>query len=335
MATNIEIVIKGTDAFSPAFETLDGALERLETAGGAAGETLAGLQGAFSGVAGGATEAGRSATEFTRQVSENLLGVAESQAETLDALAQTQQQAASTMGERLLEIDAAFQERRAGQAGAAQARLREQIAAHQAAVEQIMRGSLTAIQDFESAVLSARLARFASFFQALSELAASQGGAMAGFAKTLAVGEALLSAYLAANRALAGLPYPFNLAAAALVLAQGLANVQKIREVNVAHGGLENVPEDATFLLRQGERVLSPSQNRDLTGFLRQPRAAVEGGLRVENLTIHVLENATAGEALLTMDAADLRRVVAEKFLPALDDLARLGIRPGFTERNT
>ncbi len=55
----------------------------------------------------------------------------------------------------------------------------------------------------------------------------------------------------------------------------------------------------------------------------------------VENLTVHVLENATSGDALLRMDAAELRRVVAEKVLPAMEDLARQGIRPDFMERNT
>ena len=36
----------------------------------------------------------------------------------------------------------------------------------------------------------------------------------------------------------------------------------------IAHGGLENVPADSTFLLKKGERVLSPSQNKDLERFM-------------------------------------------------------------------
>lgn len=38
--------------------------------------------------------------------------------------------------------------------------------------------------------------------------------------------------------------------------------------VSVAHGGLSSVPSEQTFLLDKGERVLSPSQNEDLTEFL-------------------------------------------------------------------
>ena len=135
---------------------------------------------------------------------------------------------------------------------------------------------------------------------------------------------------------LAQVPYPLNFLAAAAVTALGLANVQRIQQVSVAHGGLASVPEDATFLLKQGERVVSPQQNRDLTDFLRaQPAAAGAGNMTVQNLTVHVLENATTAQALLTMDRAELRRVVAERISPALDERARLGIRPRFVESNT
>jgi hypothetical protein len=166
----------------------------------------------------------------------------------------------------------------------------------------------------------------------LAELAAAQGRAMAGAAKTLAIAAALIDAYRAANAALASVPYPLNLAAAALVLAEGLANVQRIRQVNVAHGGLEEVPRDSTFLLQRGERVLSVEQNRDLTRFLESDPAARGSAVSIQNLEIHLMENATAGQALLAMSRADWRQVIAEKVIPALDELSALGIRPAFAE---
>jgi hypothetical protein len=181
-----------------------------------------------------------------------------------------------------------------------------------------------------------RLAKFVVFMESLQNLARSQGQAMAQTAKTLAVAQALIDTYLAATSALARVPYPLNFLVAAAVTAQGLANVERIRQVNVAHGGLTSVPDDATFLLNQGERVVSAQQNRDLTDFLRtQPGAAGADHMTVQNLTVHVLENATSAQALLTMDRAELRRVVAERIIPALDELARLGIRPRFVESNT
>jgi hypothetical protein len=162
---------------------------------------------------------------------------------------------------------------------------------------------------------------------------------MAQTAKALATAQALIDTYLAANAALAQVPYPLNFLAAAAVTAQGLANVQRIQQVNVAHGGLERVPEDATFLLKQGERVIAPQQNRDLTAFLAaqpaQPSQPPQAGMTVQQLTVHVLENAASAQALLAMDRAELRQVVAERIIPALDELARLGIRPRFVESNT
>jgi hypothetical protein len=172
---------------------------------------------------------------------------------------------------------------------------------------------------------------YRTFFEQLAELAASQGRAMAGTGKTLAIAAALIDTYRAANAALASVPYPLNFAAAALVLAEGLANVQKIRQVNVAHGGMQEVPEDSTFLLQRGERVLSAPQNRDLTRFLEGGGSA-GGSVTVQNLEIHLLENATAGQALLTMSRAEWRHVVTEKLIPALNELAALGIRPAFVE---
>jgi hypothetical protein len=97
----------------------------------------------------------------------------------------------------------------------------------------------------------------------------------------------------------------------------------------IAHGGLEQVPEDATFLLRRGERVLSPRQNRDLTSFLDERGGAPgAGALVIEELTIHVLENATNSDAMLAMSPTEMQQVVAEKIVPALNELARLGIKP-------
>jgi hypothetical protein len=99
----------------------------------------------------------------------------------------------------------------------------------------------------------------------------------------------------------------------------------------VAHGGLNSVPSESTFLLNKGERVLSPEQNQDLTGFLNSSDGS--GGMRIENLTIHVLENATNFSALMNMDVRAIRDLVAAKFIPAMNLLDKQGIRPVFVER--
>ena len=146
---------------------------------------------------------------------------------------------------------------------------------------------------------------------------------------------ALIDTYQAANKAMASVPFPANIAAAALVITKGLENVQKIRQTNVAHGGLEAVPADSTFLLRRGERVLTPNQNRDLTEFLEGSGDGGSGtSVTVQNMEVHILENAAAGETLLHMDNAEWRQVLTDRIIPAMDELAALGIRPAFATDN-
>ena len=52
------------------------------------------------------------------------------------------------------------------------------------------------------------------------------------------------------------------------------------------------------------------------------------GGVVIENLVINVLANATNADALLNLPAAQMRDLIAEKFIPALDALAARGVVP-------
>ncbi len=49
----------------------------------------------------------------------------------------------------------------------------------------------------------------------------------------------------------------------------------------IAHGGLTNVPEEATYLLQRDERVLSPNQNKDLVNFMN--KGATQGNITINN----------------------------------------------------
>ena len=49
----------------------------------------------------------------------------------------------------------------------------------------------------------------------------------------------------------------------------------------IAHGGLENVPEEATYLLQKNERVLSPKQNEALTAAADRINAGTSSGVIV------------------------------------------------------
>lgn len=92
-----------------------------------------------------------------------------------------------------------------------------------------------------------------------------------------------------------------------------------------AHGGMDYVPGEGTYLLDRGERVLSPKQNQDLTNFLSGDGGA--GGVAIDNLTIHILENATSADALMSASPAEMQALVAEKVIPALNALNRRGMK--------
>ena len=95
-----------------------------------------------------------------------------------------------------------------------------------------------------------------------------------GFAiqKAAAVAQAIVSAEVASVQALATLGPVAGPPMAAMVKAMGYASAGIIAGTaiaGIAHGGLDNVPSESTYLLDKGERVLSPNQNQDLTSFLK------------------------------------------------------------------
>ena len=98
----------------------------------------------------------------------------------------------------------------------------------------------------------------------------------------------------------------------------------------IAHGGLSNNPSEQTFLIRKGERVISPRQNEDLT-------QALEGGsiggnsIKVDNIIM--FPNATNAEAVLSMDTQEIAEKMEDALITALNNLDDRGVRPNFVER--
>lgn len=126
------------------------------------------------------------------------------------------------------------------------------------------------------------------FQQSLGNMASASAaffGEQSGAYKAFAISEAIVNTYRGANQTLADPHLPFWMKAFAVssIIASGLANVAQIS--GVAHGGIAEVPSDQTFLLKQGERVLSPDQNEDFTEFIGDGRG---GGGGMMNLTINL-----------------------------------------------
>ncbi|RUE40436.1 phage tail tape measure protein [Pseudomonas aeruginosa] len=98
---------------------------------------------------------------------------------------------------------------------------------------------------------------------------------------------------------------PGAAAAAAAATAPMVAGVSSAAFAGIAHGGIDNIPKESTWLLDAGERVLSPSQNRDLTDFLSRAGGASGGG---SSPSININTNVTV-QAQPGASDEDARRV--------------------------
>src|SRR5699024_11313149 len=65
----------------------------------------------------------------------------------------------------------------------------------------------------------------------------------------------------------------------------------------MAHDGIANVPEEGTWLLNKGERVLSPQQNADFTNFMKgqSNTGNNSGGGVIINQNFNIQGNGDAG----------------------------------------
>lgn len=102
--------------------------------------------------------------------------------------------------------------------------------------------------------------------------------------KREAMKKALIDGKVAIQKAIAGAPFPANVPAIAFATAQSAANVAQIQ--GIAHGGLDNVKREGTYLLDEGEGVLQPRANTKLMDFLDREKSGKTGGSNVQ-LIVH------------------------------------------------
>lgn len=167
-----------------------------------------------------------------------------------------------------------------------------------------------------------------NFFSNLASVGGKFGETMFKMWKAQETARAIINTYAAYNVALASAPPPINFVLAAAALASGLASVIRIQSQNysaagAAHGGLDYVPKEQTYLLDRGERVLSPRQNQDLSEFMSEGRAGRSVSVNIEKISI--LENATNAQALLDMDKDHWKDIIEMKIVTAWRELGLEG----------
>lgn len=96
---------------------------------------------------------------------------------------------------------------------------------------------------------------------------------MFGIEKGFAIAQSVMAIQQSIAKAMS-IGFPANIPLIAQSVAQGAQIVSSIKNVTapvagIAHGGLDYVPSESTYLLDKGERVLSPRQNKDLVSFMQ------------------------------------------------------------------
>ncbi|MGO3338205.1 hypothetical protein [Psychrobacter sp.] len=98
---------------------------------------------------------------------------------------------------------------------------------------------------------------------------------------------------------------PGSIAAAALQVATA-ANIQGMSAptvAGIAHGGLDYVPKESTYMLDEGERVLSPKQNKDFTRFM--DTAGRQGNITINNNSSAEVSARREPNGAVTIDMVD------------------------------
>jgi hypothetical protein len=88
--------------------------------------------------------------------------------------------------------------------------------------------------------------------------------------KAAAIASALMSTYQGAAQAMKDVPYPFNIAAAASVIAAGMVQVQNIRSTSFGGGGGGGAPSSGTPATNAGG---GPFSQGGIQGTSRQSQA--------------------------------------------------------------
>ena len=88
---------------------------------------------------------------------------------------------------------------------------------------------------------------------------------------------------------------------------------------------MEYVPEEQTYLLDKGERVLSPKQNKDLTKFLAN-KTNSNGGIVIQGLSVSIMEK----EDTTSQEQADeIGKAIKESLKSMITSELEVAQRPG------
>jgi hypothetical protein len=132
--------------------------------------------------------------------------------------------------------------------------------------------------------------------------------------QTFSIASTLISAHLAATQAAAdpsNITYLGKITASQAMLAMGYANAGLIAAQTISgvfHGGTDYVPKESSYLLDEGERVLSPRQNQDLTSYLANRENS--GSTASVSIQVNVTDSGVSTSGANTQDQKQLGQMI-------------------------
>ncbi|MFT0137278.1 tape measure protein [Alcanivoracaceae bacterium MT1] len=208
---------------------------------------------------------------------------------------------------------------------------------HARRVREIEQETADQRRDINAAYMSAVLGTtsqltgdMASMMAELGDKSSTAYKIMFAASKAASIAQAIVNTEVAATKALAEGATIFGIPAATAIRGIGYASVGIIASQTIAgmaHDGLDTIPQDGTWFLQRGERVVDRRTNADLKQFLQGNAAAGGGG------DTFVFENhfhgdgRTEGTAPAGMEsvAQEIRDLIDRRFAQRLRD----EIRPG------
>ncbi|MBS3796671.1 tape measure protein [Pseudoalteromonas sp. BDTF-M6] len=167
-------------------------------------------------------------------------------------------------------------------------------AAHQERLVQIgtqhmgaMQSHIMAFANFEKQTQAEKASSIVGYGAAMFKTMGAQSKKAFKAYKAFAISQAIINTYQSATGAfnsLASIPVVGPVLGGAAAAAAVLMGMQQVRQIKaqqpagIAHGGLDYVPNESTYLLQRGERVLSPKQNTEISAMARHYNAGSQAG---------------------------------------------------------
>ncbi len=223
--------------------------------------------------------------------------------------------------EQQLLLEQGFQSQREADAAAHEERL-FQIRAEKTGQ---LRGTVVQFANFERKTTAEKTSAILELGEQGFKAMASQSKTAFKAYKAFSIGQALIKTYESATGAFAALaPIPvvgpaLGAAAAAAAVAMGLGQVRMIQQqqpAGIAHGGLDYVPSESTYVLQRGERVLSPRQNVEISEQVRRIDERSQANNAGGNVNLTVVVHSQGGvKANAQMEQKGDRDYIVNLFL--------------------